>query len=213
MTSSLTAPYAASSGYDHLSFKQSICHNVWVTDNGCIINLIIGPFHWVYNILSQENIFAHWFRSFKNFLKIVFFKILPKYPFFFWLLSLTAPPRFMFQTEKKVRAKQESEDNAVRMRTNLSIPLLPEKSEDRKLAALLTFQAPECEYYSNSWCYFLILLHRRVVSARQLTSLYMVVPFLMARWNFSQNAARACSAFSCSTKPSCGQKVESRKNF
>lgn len=56
----------------------------------------------------------------------------------------------MFQTEKKVRAKQESEDNAVRMRTNLSIPLLPEKSEDRKLAALLTYQAPECKYYSNS---------------------------------------------------------------
>lgn len=53
--------------------------------------------------------------------------------------------------EKKIRAKQESEDDAVRMRTNLSIPLLPEKSEDRKLAALLTYQAPECEYYFNSW--------------------------------------------------------------
>lgn len=29
------------------------------------------------------------------------------------------------------------------MRTNLSIPLLPEKEEDKKLAALLTYQAPD----------------------------------------------------------------------
>ncbi|XP_075903738.1 putative splicing factor YJU2B [Nelusetta ayraudi] len=57
--------------------------------------------------------------------------------------QLNSALRSKFRTEKKVRAKQESEDNAVRMRTNLSIPLLPEKSEDRKLAALLTFQAPE----------------------------------------------------------------------
>lgn len=49
------------------------------------------------------------------------------------------------QTEKKVIAEQEETDNAVRMRTNLSIPLLPEKEEDKRLAALLTFQAPDCK--------------------------------------------------------------------
>lgn len=49
------------------------------------------------------------------------------------------------QTEKKTVAEQEEKDNAVKMRTNLSIPLLPEKEEDKKLAALLTFQAPDCE--------------------------------------------------------------------
>lgn len=53
--------------------------------------------------------------------------------------------------EKKVLAEQEDDDNSVRMRTNLSIPLLPEKSEDRKLAALLTYQAPECNYQLYSW--------------------------------------------------------------
>ncbi|XP_042341268.1 coiled-coil domain-containing protein 130 homolog isoform X2 [Plectropomus leopardus] len=44
---------------------------------------------------------------------------------------------------RKVLAEQEEKDNAVRMRTNLSIPLLPEKEEDKKLAALLTYQAPD----------------------------------------------------------------------
>ena len=49
------------------------------------------------------------------------------------------------QTEKKVIIEQEEKDNTVRMRTNLSIPLLPEKEEDKKLAALLTYQAPDCK--------------------------------------------------------------------
>lgn len=53
----------------------------------------------------------------------------------------------MVQTEKKVLAEQEEKDNTVRMRTNLSIPLLPEKEEDKKLAALLTYQAPDCKYH------------------------------------------------------------------
>lgn len=51
----------------------------------------------------------------------------------------------VMQTEKKVLAEQEEKDNAVRMRTNLSIPLLPEKEEDKKLAALLTYQSPDCK--------------------------------------------------------------------
>ncbi|XP_074549760.1 putative splicing factor YJU2B [Halichoeres trimaculatus] len=51
--------------------------------------------------------------------------------------------RRKFRNEKKVLAEQEEKDDKVRMRTNLSIPLLPEKEEDKKLAALLTYQAPD----------------------------------------------------------------------
>ncbi|XP_054460130.1 probable splicing factor YJU2B [Anoplopoma fimbria] len=57
--------------------------------------------------------------------------------------QLNSSLRRKFRTEKKVLAEQEEKDNTVRMRTNLSIPLLPEKEEDKKLAALLTFQAPD----------------------------------------------------------------------
>lgn len=57
--------------------------------------------------------------------------------------QLNSSLRRKFRTEKKVLAEQEEKDNAVRMRTNLSIPLLPEKDEDKKLAALLTYQAPD----------------------------------------------------------------------
>lgn len=49
------------------------------------------------------------------------------------------------QDEKKVMIEEEEKDNIVRKRMNLSIPLLPEKEEDRKLASLLTLQTPECE--------------------------------------------------------------------
>ncbi|XP_051239733.1 probable splicing factor YJU2B [Dicentrarchus labrax] len=57
--------------------------------------------------------------------------------------QLNSTLRRKFRTEKKVLADQEEKDNTVRMRTNLSIPLLPEKEEDKKLAALLTYQAPD----------------------------------------------------------------------
>uniref|UniRef100_A0A672YZ35 Probable splicing factor YJU2B n=2 Tax=Sphaeramia orbicularis TaxID=375764 RepID=A0A672YZ35_9TELE len=56
---------------------------------------------------------------------------------------LNSTLRRKFRTEKKVLAEQEEKDDAVRMRTNLSIPLLPEKEEDKKLASLLTYQAPD----------------------------------------------------------------------
>ncbi|TNN34599.1 Coiled-coil domain-containing protein 130 [Liparis tanakae] len=61
---------------------------------------------------------------------------------------LPAPPdeaelSSTLQTEKKEQAEQEEQDNCVRTRTNLSIPLLPERDEDRRLAALLTYQAPD----------------------------------------------------------------------
>ncbi|KAL3066300.1 coiled-coil domain-containing protein 130 homolog [Trematomus bernacchii] len=57
--------------------------------------------------------------------------------------QLNSSLRRRFRTEKKVIAEQEEKDNMVRLRTNLSIPLLPEKEEDKKLAALLTYQAPD----------------------------------------------------------------------
>nr|XP_046229981.1 probable splicing factor YJU2B [Scatophagus argus]XP_046229990.1 probable splicing factor YJU2B [Scatophagus argus] len=57
--------------------------------------------------------------------------------------QLNSALRRKFRTEKKVLAEQEEKDNAVRMRTNLSIPLLPEKEEDKRLAALLTYQSPD----------------------------------------------------------------------
>lgn len=57
--------------------------------------------------------------------------------------QLNSTLRRKFREEKKVLADQEEKDNAVRMRTNLSIPLLPEKEEDKKLAALLTYQTPD----------------------------------------------------------------------
>ncbi|XP_034757104.1 coiled-coil domain-containing protein 130 homolog [Etheostoma cragini] len=57
--------------------------------------------------------------------------------------QLNSTLRRKFRTEKKIRAEQEEKDNSVRMRTNLSIQLLPEKEEDKKLAALLTYQAPD----------------------------------------------------------------------
>ena len=57
---------------------------------------------------------------------------------------------YFAQTEKKVIAEQEEKDNMVRLRTNLSIPLLPEKEEDKKLAALLTYQAPDCEELTHT---------------------------------------------------------------
>ncbi|KAF3852814.1 hypothetical protein F7725_006169 [Dissostichus mawsoni] len=57
--------------------------------------------------------------------------------------QLNSSLRRKFRTEKKVIAEQEEKDNMVRLRTNLSIPLLPEKEEDKRLAALLTYQAPD----------------------------------------------------------------------
>lgn len=56
---------------------------------------------------------------------------------------LNSALRKKFRTEKKVLAEQEEKDNAVRVRTNLSIPLLPEREEDKRLAALLTFATPD----------------------------------------------------------------------
>lgn len=42
-------------------------------------------------------------------------------------------------------AEEEEKDDVVRARTGLSIPLVPEREEDKKLASLLTLQTPDCE--------------------------------------------------------------------
>ncbi|KAJ8383730.1 hypothetical protein AAFF_G00215720 [Aldrovandia affinis] len=57
--------------------------------------------------------------------------------------QLNSSLRRKFRDEKKVMAEEEEKDNVVRKRTGLSIPLLPEKEEDKRLAALLTFQSPD----------------------------------------------------------------------
>ncbi|KAJ8263846.1 hypothetical protein GJAV_G00142000 [Gymnothorax javanicus] len=56
---------------------------------------------------------------------------------------LNSALRRKFRDEKKELAEDEERDNVVRKRTGLSIPLLPEREEDRRLAALLTFQSPD----------------------------------------------------------------------
>lgn len=56
---------------------------------------------------------------------------------------LNSTLREKLRTEKKALSKRKDEDNTVRMRTNLAIPLLPANSEDNKKTALLTFVAPE----------------------------------------------------------------------
>ncbi|XP_057698910.1 probable splicing factor YJU2B isoform X2 [Corythoichthys intestinalis] len=60
--------------------------------------------------------------------------------------QLNSALRRKFRTEKKLMVEKEEKDDAVRARTNLSIPLLPERKEDQRLAALLSLQTPEsCE--------------------------------------------------------------------
>ncbi|XP_042567931.1 coiled-coil domain-containing protein 130 homolog [Cyprinus carpio] len=76
--------------------------------------------------------------------------------------QLNSALRRKFRSEKKVIAEEEEKDNAVRMRTGLSIPLLPEREEDKKLASLLTFQSPDCEFDPNeyfNWIDLFIFLH------------------------------------------------------
>ncbi|XP_057181834.1 probable splicing factor YJU2B [Triplophysa rosa] len=57
--------------------------------------------------------------------------------------QLNSTLRRKFRNEKKVIAEEEEKDNVVRARTGLSIPLVPEREEDKKLASLLTLQTPD----------------------------------------------------------------------
>ncbi|XP_076841332.1 putative splicing factor YJU2B [Brachyhypopomus gauderio] len=57
--------------------------------------------------------------------------------------QLNSALRRKFREEKKTISEEEEKDDAVRKRTGLSIPLLPEKEEDKKLASLLTYQSPD----------------------------------------------------------------------
>ncbi|KAM9493326.1 putative splicing factor YJU2B isoform 1-T2 [Clarias gariepinus] len=56
---------------------------------------------------------------------------------------LNSSLRRKFRDEKKAICEEEEKDNATRKRMGLSIPLVPEKEEDKKLASLLTFQSPD----------------------------------------------------------------------
>ncbi|MCJ8747532.1 hypothetical protein PDJAM_G00154630 [Pangasius djambal] len=51
--------------------------------------------------------------------------------------------RRKFRDEKKAIREEEEKDDAVKKRLGLSIPLVPEKDEDKKLASLLTFQSAD----------------------------------------------------------------------
>ncbi|KAK3509969.1 hypothetical protein QTP70_023786, partial [Hemibagrus guttatus] len=57
--------------------------------------------------------------------------------------ELNSALRRKFRVEKKAICEEEEKDNAMRKRMGLSIPLVPEKDEDKKLASLLTFQTPD----------------------------------------------------------------------
>ncbi|XP_037104475.1 coiled-coil domain-containing protein 130 homolog isoform X2 [Syngnathus acus] len=60
--------------------------------------------------------------------------------------QLNSALRRKFRLEKKGIVEQKEKDDAVRARTNLNIPLLPEREEDKRLAALLSLQAPPDSY-------------------------------------------------------------------
>ncbi|MBN3301997.1 putative splicing factor YJU2B [Amia ocellicauda] len=69
--------------------------------------------------------------------------------------------RRKFRDEKKAQAEEEARDDAVRRRAGLSIPLVPESVDDKKLASLLTLTSPDSydqrqhskrrEIVSRSW--------------------------------------------------------------
>lgn len=64
---------------------------------------------------------------------------------------------FVPQEEKKAICEEEEKDNAVRKRMGLTIPLVPEKDEDKRLASLLTLQSPDCKNQLTT------LLHKGLV--------------------------------------------------
>lgn len=61
-------------------------------------------------------------------------------------LRAAPPAPFSRQEEKKTLREEEEEAAALRARAGLSIPLLREEEEDRRLAALLTLRAPDCAW-------------------------------------------------------------------
>ncbi|XP_046760723.1 probable splicing factor YJU2B [Gallus gallus] len=57
--------------------------------------------------------------------------------------------RRRFREEKRAQKEEEEEEAALRMKVGLSIPLLPEEEEDRRLAALLKYHSPTVAYEAN----------------------------------------------------------------
>lgn len=93
----------------------------------------------------------------------------------------------MLQTEKKILAEQEEQDNAVKMRTNLSIPLLPEKEEDKKLAALLTYQTPDCKHctgLTHRHLFYTIRMEYLKLHYSFLSNVYALLSINQARLRF-----------------------------
>lgn len=93
----------------------------------------------------------------------------------------------LLQTEKKVLSEEEEKDNAVRMRTNLSIPLLPEKEEDKKLAALLTYQAPDCKYQTHT---------HTLIKYISLGIVTLFISFIILKKNGAAEAKSSCGVLS-----------------
>uniref|UniRef100_A0A8C3P2A1 Probable splicing factor YJU2B n=1 Tax=Cyanoderma ruficeps TaxID=181631 RepID=A0A8C3P2A1_9PASS len=60
--------------------------------------------------------------------------------------GLNSRLRRRFREEKKTLREEEEEAAALKARAGLSIPLLREEEEDRRLAALLTLRAPDCAW-------------------------------------------------------------------
>uniref|UniRef100_A0AAR2L1Y5 Probable splicing factor YJU2B n=1 Tax=Pygocentrus nattereri TaxID=42514 RepID=A0AAR2L1Y5_PYGNA len=97
--------------------------------------------------------------------------------------QLNSALRRKFRDEKKVMAEEEEKDSAVRKRTGLAIPLLPEKEEDKKLASLLTFQSPDSQTYAVNSLYALssslsALMTKRQDVPRQ-SDVTFVMPFVL----------------------------------
>lgn len=57
--------------------------------------------------------------------------------------DLNSHLRKKFRDEKKLMIEKEEKDNAERKRLNITIPLVEEQEEDKRLASLLTFQSPD----------------------------------------------------------------------
>lgn len=60
----------------------------------------------------------------------------------------TIPPCCVFPTQEKKKAIQEEEerDHALQAKASLTIPLVPETEDDRRLAALLKFHTLDCAW-------------------------------------------------------------------
>ncbi|KAK2819586.1 hypothetical protein Q7C36_021232 [Tachysurus vachellii] len=113
--------------------------------------------------------------------------------------QLNSSLRRKFREEKKAICEEEEKDNAMRKRMGLSIPLVPEKDEDKKLASLLTFQTPDT-YEDRQH------MKRKQISSRSWFSLSSSTPSGSAVGNLlnklSQKGRDAAASKALNTSPS-----------